>query len=1029
MHSPRLSLTLILALAGTLPCTSQTIPDIAPEIISAWKSNSGDALLIFRYDGVYFQAQDDASRPGMERGTFTWDKVTQAFSTTTLRDTNGESGLSHPAGATTLSVSGDTLTYTVAGEGSFTFSRVVNSTTSAIVGSWFFPGDPSTVTFLADGTYYSTEEENDAPFGYDGMERGTYAWNSSTGVLTASPITDTNGDTGLTDLPLDFTATIVGNTMTVPTDGGTSVLRRITQIPTPLNLDWDFEVFKYSNHRQTSVASPSLLPFPPQFEGDELPFRGGAYIEDSVPNTGGSLTITGQAARPLDFESFSGFWQIPSDEHGSLTLLNAPAAFPNGATYTFSRSGDSAALTYPANGTFPVAPTIAGSVENGTWSGGEYDLGQNQTLIWAPHTAYDPNIHLTGLTVWREDGLEPPVLAGAVIQGDITSYDFSGRLTPGGTYDVQLEHVRIASSTTSGTGPFAGKLGYASYISKTRFTMVAPAAPASGPTISLQPISQLPAEAAEVTLTVGTGGEDHTLTYQWFKDNESVPGQTGNSLTIRNYSNAADGGTYTVEVTNAAGSVTSSFATLGEADVEFVVIGKGIFYEQTGPTTVILDPSPVRPGYGGPLDFFAGVEGQNMSLIAAPTVTPPAGTPGPIGSPFYKTLYFNAEDLAWRYGPGGNDWGTLTQLINDSAFPNGTYTFLVDGVSVPLSLTGDAYPNTPQLTLSGGSWINGKYAMHAANALTITTNTFTGYSANIDGRIGLEVGNASVEFFKNSSPSTNSATYTAPGNTLSPNEIIDVDAEFDAIVNKSNAIPGAYCAAIYHKTVGVEVHFLPEITSQSSSQAVSPSGTITLQVSATGSPTTEGGSMNYIWRKNGAILAGETSQTLAIIATSSAVAGTYTCTVSNQVGAATTTPIYLEYADAFQSYAASYSLNSVTTGAPDADFDKDGVPTLLEYLLGGNPTLPSSGLLPAITKAPGSSNLVFTYKRKVAATGVTQVIEHATSLSPPWTPATHGASGVTIITAAVPGDATAEQVTVTIPSTSSSRFVRLKASR
>jgi hypothetical protein len=113
----------------------------------------------------------------------------------------------------------------------------------------------------------------------------------------------------------------------------------------------------------------------------------------------------------------------------------------------------------------------------------------------------------------------------------------------------------------------------------------------------------------------------------------------------------------------------------------------------------------------------------------------------------------------------------------------------------------------------------------------------------------------------------------------------------------------------------------------------------------------------------------------------------------------------------------------------DVDFDKDGIPNLLEYLLGGNPTLPSSGLFPTVTKAPGSSNLVFTYKRKIAATGVTQVIEHATSLSPPWTPAVHGTDGVTIITAVVPGDATAEQVTVTIPSTSTSRFVRLKASR
>jgi hypothetical protein len=142
---------------------------------------------------------------------------------------------------------------------------------------------------------------------------------------------------------------------------------------------------------------------------------------------------------------------------------------------------------------------------------------------------------------------------------------------------------------------------------------------------------------------------------------------------------------------------------------------------------------------------------------------------------------------------------------------------------------------------------------------------------------------------------------------------------------------------------------------------------------------------------------------------------------------ATSQPIIISLSDAYSGFASNYGLNPMTTGAPDFDYDNDGVPNLLEYLFGGNPTLPSSGLLPAVTKAPGSSNVVFTYKRGIAATGVTQVIEHSPNLAPPWTPAVHGTGGVTIVTA--PVDAQTEQVTVTIPSTSASRFVRLKASR
>jgi hypothetical protein len=107
------------------------IPDIAPEIVSAWKSNSENTILILRHDGVYFQVQDDASRPGMERGTYSWDKATLAFSVRTIVDTNGEGGLSHPSGATTLPISGNTLTYTVVGEGSFT--RVVNKASAFVM--------------------------------------------------------------------------------------------------------------------------------------------------------------------------------------------------------------------------------------------------------------------------------------------------------------------------------------------------------------------------------------------------------------------------------------------------------------------------------------------------------------------------------------------------------------------------------------------------------------------------------------------------------------------------------------------------------------------------------------------------------------------------------------------------------------------------------------------------------------------------------------------------------------------------------
>jgi hypothetical protein len=888
------------------------------------------------------------------------------------------------------------------------------------------------VTFLADGTYYNTEEEDDAPFDYDGMERGTYTWNPTTGLLTAIPDIDTNGADGLSDLPPGFTATISGNAMTVPDDDEdtpltleTAVLRRITPITAPLNVAPDFEVDKFSNYQQTSAANPSLLPVPGPLGGD-YPFWGEAYIEDTVSGTAGTLTIASQAARP--FINDEG-WGIET-AYSTLNALNGTNAFPNNANYVLARTGGSATLSFPTGGTFPPAPKITrddiiadATNEDGAWIAGEYVLAQNQTLIWDAHANYNPATHVTVLSV-VDQGTGEELFNETVIQGYITSYDFSGKLTPGTSYDVQLEHVKIASSTQTGTGPFAGKLGYAFYNSNTRFTMVAPEQPIFEPAITQQPLSQLPAPGDLVTLSVGTDGVDLSLTYQWFKDAEPIPGQTGNSLSIGDYSNAADGGTYTVQVSNAAGSDTSNPATLGPPTVKSITLSKDIEYIQTGPSTVIVNPEGITAAHGGTYGFFTEVKGINLALITAPTVTPPAGTLG-----FQNILQYNADDLLWGYGFNGGEFNTDTQALIDSKFPNGTYTFLANGASVPLSLPGNSfYPNTPQFTLSGGTWVNGKYAMDAANTLTITTNVFAQYSSNVDGRISLRVNDElKQELFASSSPSNNFASYTVTADTFETYEVNEIGADFDAVTSKSNAIPGAFAAAYYTKSLFLNVYILPKITTQSSSQVLPPNTPVNLQVSASGSPATISGTLNYQWKKNGVIIPDEIFTNLFVFSSSADIAGNYTCTVSNDVGAVTSEPILLEYADEFQAYAASYGLNSVTTGAPDADFDHDGIPNLLEYLFGGNPTLPNGGLQPTITKAPGSNNLVFTYKRKIAATGVTQVIEHSTSVSPPWTPAVHGQNGVTIITS--PLDAETEQVTTSIPSTSPSRFVRLKVLR
>ena len=1017
-------LAVLFAAAALSPlATGQTLPDVAPEIVSAWKAVGQDAIVIFRYDGTYYLAQDSATEPGMERGTFTWDKATAAFSATTIVDTNGELGLSHPGGITTLTISGNTMIYTVAGPGggSFTFSRVVN-TASAIVGSWFVPGEKSTVTFLADGTYYNTEEDNGAPAGYDGMERGTYTWVSN--VLIATPITDTNGDTGLSSIPSGFTVAISGNTLTATDPGGSTVLQRITTNATPFaKLLGDFHVEKFSNFIQSADAAPSPLNGPGP---SDYPFWGEAYVQAYVGASAPTLKIGTRTPVSFSFDPEGQEYLIENDTYTTKAALDAATAYPDGTTYEFKSGSDSATLTFPASVAFPAVPKLL--LGSGFWDSGSYHIDANGTLSWTGQNPFDPSKHATLLSI--EDVTANPsvdLIKEFVIQGDVTSYDLTGKLTPGHDYWVTIEHLKIGSSTTAGTGVFAGRQGHAFHNTNTSFLLQANADPANFPIINEQPVSRLAEAGDNIILTVAANGWP-APTYQWFKDGVPLPGQTGNSLSLFNF-DINNRGAYTVTATNSEGSVTSSTAWLsGPPVVEFVIVGKDVQYVQTAASTssVVVNPEPVSGHYGGPYGFSANVEGQNMQLLTAPTVTPPGGTP----APFYSTLSLDQWDLPeWSYGPNANNWGELSQAAIDARFPNGIYTFSVSGVSVPLNLTGNAYPNTPHLTLSGGEWVNGKYAMDAANPLTVTTNVFTGYGLHVDDHIGLWINDDGVELFHSTTPATNTASRTIPAHTLPTNQITYVGASFDAIVSKNNALAGAYCAAYYGTSVDVEVHILPKITGQTSSQTVFTGGNLTLQVTATGTPVSNSftSELAYQWKKDGVDLPGMTSRSFDLLNFAAGNAGTYTCTVSNDVGTATSLPIVISLPDAFAVFVADYGLDPLTTGAPGFDFDKDGVPNLLEYLFGTNPTLPGSNPLPTVTKAPGSSNVVFTYKRKLAAAGVSQVVEHSANLSSSWTPAVHGQSGVTIATS--PVDAATEQVTVTIPSTTASRFVRLKATR
>ncbi|RYD35468.1 MAG: hypothetical protein EOP87_07300 [Verrucomicrobiaceae bacterium] len=187
----------------------------------------------------------------------------------------------------------------------------------------------------------------------------------------------------------------------------------------------------------------------------------------------------------------------------------------------------------------------------------------------------------------------------------------------------------------------------------------------------------------------------------------------------------------------------------------------------------------------------------------------------------------------------------------------------------------------------------------------------------------------------------------------------------------------------------------------------------------------------FQWFKGASAIPGQTGVSLALFDLTEADYGTYTVkATANGITVESAPAVIRTPAEAaYAAYVDGFDLDLETDGAPGADHDRDGVANLLEYLLGGNPIIPNPGILPALSSTPSGNGrtLTFTYDRKITVEGIQQIVEHSSTLTPPWTAATHGESGVTIAAAPVPGNAGLERVTVTIPVTGGKRFARLRA--
>jgi hypothetical protein len=235
------------------------------------------------------------------------------------------------------------------------------------------------------------------------------------------------------------------------------------------------------------------------------------------------------------------------------------------------------------------------------------------------------------------------------------------------------------------------------------------------------------------------------------------------------------------------------------AQIQNIFVAKKVDYNQTSATAI------GNASYA----FRGGVEGQGLAGLA-PTLTGPINYAA-LGAPYPTTGAMTYSNPSWYFAPqGSQEWRYGSQAQLDAAFGSGTYTITVNGTAIPLNLSGDAYPNPPRVTLSGGAWSNGKYVLDPSKELTVTTDPFTGFTSHLNGVIGLAYGDFSHQLLQWANPPpapANFATFTIPANTFPPNADQPIYVSFTSFVDNSGGQQrvGAPNTAWYQAINGITI--------------------------------------------------------------------------------------------------------------------------------------------------------------------------------------------------------------------------------
>ena len=435
------------------------------------------------------------------------------------------------------------------------------------------------------------------------------------------------------------------------------------------------------------------------------------------------------------------------------------------------------------------------------------------------------------------------------------------------------------------------------------------------PTITAQPLSTSVTEGGSASFTITASGTA-PFSYQWYKGGNAIAGATTATLTL-NPVQAADAGSYSVNVSDIAGTTPSAAATLTVNPASGVSLLVEKFNDGS---RTDLNPPNSAAWFGSSTSaavFTNGAGGANGMLA--------------LDNGSSRTLigYFTANGSPLAMAAGDTLTLDITLSIDAAAVAksNGIIIGLLQSAANPAAVSGTGFT-------APGARVTGDFG--SSNPTSHVFGSYTGYAAwtNLAGgsnpatlrkRIvtaspgtdGLDNASASWTALGSASgtgtaPSINSdfhavltLTRTVAGGmnlnyklrqgvttlvNYSTSEAVASTSTFDTVnvymAGATLAGDGAAHLALKQVNVGLvpgaPPTVAPTIATQPVGQTVIVGGNVSFTVTANGTAP-----FSYQWRKGGSAIGGATSPTLALSNVQAGDAGDYDVVVTNSVSSAT----------------------------------------------------------------------------------------------------------------------------------------------